>query len=322
MAFTSTDAQGLKVQNTVFVREWVKQVEFGEQFGKFAMDADIAENAGKTAEWHLVNQPTLTLDALSETDATDGETNVTLEEYSAALAYYGDYLKISELQRKTMAPGTWQEIGRAIGQMGLRKRETLLYNQFVSGTAISTGHVFCASEVLPDTGTITSGDTAQAQDFNYMAAYFRKNGYVGFPNIGNNYACIVHSDVAAQIRNEKATAEDKPVWKDAALANGGDAMILGDNRSLYGIGIFESQVITSGAPATYTSGTNAYENVALAYGALGTASIRMSRPVPYVKSAEQLAQPLDTYGTVGVKFLFAATRLDEKRALVYLSYAG
>lgn len=328
MASPITTANNVEVQTTFILRRFLEQLGPRLQFAKLSTPGDVPEGAGNEVRWLHFEEIDFTgkTDALSETDGSDHQlaNGVSITSVSGTMADYGFWDKLSERQRRTMVAGAYDQIASRFAEGGAILLDDKLYEAAKGST-----NYFMAGNTDANTGFISSTSTLSASDYNYQRAWLESQKNVPFDMLGGEFASVIHPTQAAQIRGETKTTAGKPTWHDLNQRNNqGEPVMRGDNGSLYGIALFESQVIDAVASVS-VSGTDGasetvsgYVGITLAKDGLGHVDLDDAEPEVMVKvpGDQDTSQPLNRYSTIGVQFGGAFKLLSSKRVLVLYSY--
>src|SRR5262245_55819758 len=113
-----TTSSNRELQNEYIERLFLEQLKPALQFFKFATEGQVPGGMGDSIRW--LNFPEFSVDtsALSETNAGDNEiSSYSADAVSGTISPYGQFIKISEHQAKTMVTGSLDQISERLSYL-------------------------------------------------------------------------------------------------------------------------------------------------------------------------------------------------------------
>ena len=322
MAITAGFAAVSGVWTTYINKKFVDMLTPNKVIANFAEPAQLPKQAGGyVARWNIPTRLAGVTDTLVENSATDGEvTTVTITPVEATIAEYGQWMKVSDLAADTNIRGTLDVYAEQFSDAAIDTIELKC-----KASALTSTNFLHAGDTAVNQATLTSGDTATAQEFVAIGGFFNGQNARGFSKIGGRYAWFIHPDQEVDI--QAAVTTDALSWSNVKMhtpegykeMNSLDTKMVG---SLGQVCAFRTTNI-----GTVTEDVAAYQSFALARFGIGWVDLDNAKPQDmggnYIKikrpGPNDTSQPLDMYQTIGYKIRAQSELLDSSRALVVYS---
>ncbi len=309
-------------------REWIPFLRDELLFMDFTTEGTHENHGGSfSLRWTEFNR--LTADetgGLTEADATDGEiATLSFTTYTTTVLEHGAWSKVGSLMEIASTKETRQQYVEAFGEHGGNTLDSLIRN-----AADDTATFLISGQTAASTGTLTTTDTATAQDVAIITKIFRGNNAKPVKNVGN-YVLIVHSDVESDLVTDVTTTRLSwsEVNKHVPGFDGQKKIIDGTPGAVYGTMVLVSNKITSANVLTNT--VTAYKNIALARNAVARSSFSGMTPrgaiggtkgpriMTKTSGSQDTSNPLSMFSTIGWKAAQGQVVLGDNRAIVYYS---
>lgn len=238
---------------------------------------------------------------------------------SVSLAQYGDYVTISDLLEThaidDVRLGATEELGAAAGLT----QDELTRNALMEGT-----NILFADALNKSTGAYVSTPATEAALQTALATY-KVNLTVdvllkaktalfksakGLKYSGAYYLCVLHPDVAEDLRRD-------PAWIEAHKYSAAEEIFTGEIGRMHGIRFLESNLapVIKTEDQTYAT----FKTMIFCKDAFGVIDPEDGGMETIIKSKKEVGGPLEQYGTVGMKFETAAKILYQERMLTIWS---
>ena len=261
-------------------------------YRRHAEESVIPKNNGKTINWRNFKKFEVKTDTLTEGVIPAGN-KITIEPIEAHLAWYGDYVKISDqLELTALDP----IIAETVERYGLNAGETL---DKLAGLEMCSGTNVLYAGGVNARGNLTK-DAVLTLNHIFRAAQFLKANSA--PMIDGSYFAVVHPDVVCQLftyLGENGTNPFIDVHKYSATKEIFD----GEIGKIGGVRFIES----ANAITTTVDGNDGslpvYQTVVYGKGALGCAKLSGGNLETIIKQRGRAgtADPLNQFSTVGWK---------------------
>lgn len=302
--------------STYILRKFVPMIQANYVFAEYAEPAMLPKNQGYVARWNVpVTFSSSTAGGtLTEASATDGEvTNTTINSVEATIGEAGRWMKVSDLAEETEIVGALDVYAEQFADDGSSEIDNRIRDQ-----ALSSTNFLHAGDTASGGVTLTSSDTATAQDFVSIAGFFHGQNAKGWDKLRGDYVWIIHPDQEVDMATHVAT--DALSWSDVNKhVPEGYEQLVNVHRFVGRLGGVTAVRTTN--INTITENVEAYHSVALARWGVGWLGLGMKGPKkPDIKikrpGPQDTSQPLDMYMTIGWKFKAVGALLDSSRSLV------
>lgn len=270
---------------------------------KFAEHRKLPLRAGMTADFRCVEAlPKLTTPIQEGVTPAPGSLVVTNKR--ATVQQYGGFVPVTDVLDMTAADPLIVETTEKSGeQMGLT-RDTLLRDILNAGT-----HVFYAPSV--DGEVVTPVETRKTLTANskltvrLVQKVVARLKMMNAPTIDGDYICILNPAVATDIMNDK-------LWREAYTYTTPENIRAGELGRIAGVRFFDSSEAKIFNDETCPDGLSVYSCLFFGKGAYATTDLEGQgggEVIVKPKESGGTANPLNLYGTIGWKTLFAGVIL-------------
>ena len=295
---TATTGNDLSPEmRTYYTKQLLENCRPDLVFSQFSKKEPIPTHGGKTIQFRRLSKIAPPSAALTE-GVTPAGTKLNVVEVTATVAQYGQYVALSDvLQTSAIDPmleATLKELGATAGE----HLDALTRDVVVGGTRALFAGGRSARSALTATDKIT-------MDLIYDAARVLKRNDI--PKINGEYICVIHPDVAKDL---KRTTD----WQEFVKYQRPEKIYEGDIGSIDGIRFIETSHAKHWT-ATEAGTTNVPVYATVVFGANAYAETEISG-LGLDVIVKQLGSggtedPLNQRATVGWKATHVAKRLDE-----------
>lgn len=275
-------------------------------FHQSGMMEKIGVNQGQTISTYRVDNLSAATSALTEGTAP-AEVQVNGTTFSATLAQYGNWAKVTDLLEITGRSNQMEQFSRQFGYNGGLSIDTLTYTEYLSG---ATGYYSNGT----NSGSFAADSYLTSRDLRRLAKQFRANSVPTFDN--GRYRLYVHPDCEYDIvtDNNFGGAVDLQRRDEDPIKYKG---VVG---AYAGFDVFTTALITT---ATVNSIPGAYQNLAVGYGALLNVHLDGMPFQLFVNPSNNvnIANPLGQLGSVGWKATYVADYVGSDGPRAYKVYA-
>lgn len=316
MAGEFTTVNNPNVETTYINKRFMDDLLLAVQMVQFCTPPDSqGMHVGDTARWLHFPEWTVDKTALSQTDPADNQVSISgtlgAENVDSALNPYGAYVEAANFALDTAPVGTLDKISKRAADAGARALDELAYD----AAATTTIAHYAGQTSVTTSGTAT---TAVAADFSACNAYFATQGAHGFDHLGGQFGGVLHPNAAGHIMSQAGTTADNVTWAkvNKEVAGKQEKIERGEMGSLFNVRLFSSPVC-----ATQAYG---YDNIVLAKDGIGCSTIdegneTKAKVIVKKPGPGDTSQPLDTYQTIGWKWVGTFALLDANRVIKYIS---
>lgn len=275
-------------------------------FHQAGMMEKIGRNQGQTISTYRINNLAAATSTLTEGTAPS-EVQVEGTTFSATLAQYGNWAKVTDLLEVTGRSDSMEQFSRQFGYNGALSIDTLTYTEFISGST-----AFYANGT--DSGSFAANSYFSSKDLRRLAKNFRANNVPTFDD--GYYRMFLHPDCEFDVMTDdlfgsvvdlqKREPGDADKWKNVAGVYGG-------------FKVYTTALIST---ATINSQT-AYQNLAVGYGALLNVHLDGMPFQLFVNPASNvtISNPLGQLGSIGWKATYVADYIGSDGPRSYKAYA-
>lgn len=263
-------------------------------FSQFAKKQPIK---GGKVEWRRFNKFPKATTPLTEGVIPTGQ-DFGMSKVEAAVNQYGSYTTVSDRLEMEAYDDV---IFNATEEMGATMGETW---NILTRNAISAGNSVWYAGGKTSRSDLTAEDKMTPTLVNKAATWLKKNGV---PKIDGYYICLIHPDVAEDLRESE---EWKDVHKYAAVKE----IYEGEIGELHGVRFVEDNECKV-VKANGDSGVSVFLSLFFGKDAYGEVEPEGEGQEVIVKTPEQIGGPLNQFSTIGFKFCHAASILYQERLL-------
>ena len=275
---------------TYYEKRLIEMAEPELIFDQFADKYPIPKGAGKTIEFRKFASLGKALTPLTEGATPNGQ-NLDVTAITAETSQYGGYVTMSDLLELTAIDPIVVRATRLIATQAGQTLDTVTRNVIIAGT-----NVMYAPKA---NGTAINARANVAADCTMTLSMIRKARLqlrrYNAPKFDGYYVCIVHPDVAMDIRELSG-------WTDITKYGAPDRIYNGEIGTVEGVRFIEnteSKVFEDAG----ASSVNVYASLFIGAGAYGTTEITGGGLQHFVKQKGSAGteDPLDQRSTVGWK---------------------
>jgi len=265
-------------------------------YDRFGQKRPIPQGNGKTIEFRKFDSLPKNTTALTEgVTPTGRQLNVTAK--TATVAQYGDYVATSDVLQLTAIDPIVSETTRILASQAARTSDTITRDIIMAGTNVIYSHGTSRASVT-DSYPITLDLIRDAR------LQLRRNNA---PTIDGSYICILHPDVARDLRGLQG-------FLDIVQYGDPDRVYDGEIGKIEGVRFFETTEAPIWKTGTAPNQTTAYGCLFLGADAYGVTDVNGGGLRMIVKNlgSAGAADPLDQRSTIGWKLIKTAIRLVEE----------
>ena len=281
------------------------------RFHQSGLMESIPKNGGQVISTYRLDNLSAATSALTEGTAPS-EVQVAGTTFSATLAQYGNFAKVTDLLEISGRSDTMEQFSRQFGYNGALSVDTLTYNEYLNATAHFANN-YNSGNMGPD-AYVTS------KEIRRLGKKFRANNVR--PNDDGYYNLFLHPDCEFDVVTDdnfgsvidlqkRVGDQNEVLWKGVAGTYGG-------------FKVYTTSLITT--TATGTNGQTAYRNIATGYGALLNVGLGGMPFQLFVNPSSNvnISNPLAQLGSVGWKATYVAKLIgtDGPRAYRVLATAS
>lgn len=274
-------------------------------FHSSGMMEKIGVNQGQTISTYRIDNLSAATSALTEGTAP-AEVQVTGTTFSATLAQYGNWAKVTDLLEITGRSNQMEQFSRQFGYNGALSIDTLTYNEYLSGAT-----AFYANGT--DSGSFAANSYLTSKDIRRLAKQFRANNVPTFDN--GRFRLYVHPDCEFDIVTDNLFGGAVDIQR----RDDDDVKYKGVVGAYAGFDVFTSSLISTDTVNSQT----AYQNIAVGYGALLNVHLDGMPFQLFVNPSSNvnIANPLGQLGSVGWKATYVADYVGSDGPRAYTVYA-
>jgi N4-gp56 family major capsid protein len=304
MAATTTSSF-TAAQQTLFKKEALDWLRKNLYFHQSGLMEKIGKNQGQVISVYRIDNLSAATSTLTEGTAPS-EVQMTSTLFTATLAQYGNWVKVTDMLQVTGRADSMQQFGRQLGYNGALSVDTLTYTEYLSGAT-----AFYANGT--DSGTFAANSYFTSKDIRRLAKLFRATEVSTYDD--GMYALYLHPDCEFDVNTDnqfggvvdlQRRAEQDIKWKNVVGTYGG-------------FRVYTTSLITT---ATVNEQT-AYQNLAVGYGALMNVHVDGLPFNLFVNDPSNvtISNPLGQLGSIGWKATYAAKFIGTDGPRAYKVYA-
>lgn len=267
----------------------------------------FGRNQGQTISVYRINNLAAATSALGEGTAPS-EVQVTSTLFTATLAQYGNWVKVTDLLEVTGRSSIMDQFSKQLGYNGALSIDTLTYNEYLSGAT-----AFYSNGT--NSGSFAANSYFTSKDLRRLSKLFRATSVPTFDD--GFYSMYLHPDCEFDITTDnlfggvtdlqKRDANDIK-WKNVVGTYGG-------------FRVYVTSLIDN--TATVNSVTGVYQNLAVGYGALMNVDADGLPFNLFVNSSSNvtISNPLAQIGSIGWKATYVAKYIGTDGPRAYNAYA-
>ncbi len=277
-------------------------------FHQSGMMEKFGKNQGQTISTYRIDNLSATTSALSE-GAAPSEVQMTSTLFTATLAQYGNWVKVTDMVEVTGRSNVMDQFSRQLGYNGALSIDTLTYNEYVSGAA-----AFYSNGT--NSGTFAANSYFTSKDIRRLSKLFRATNVPtfddGFYSLYLNPDCefdVTTDNLFGSVTDLQKRDSNDVKWKNVAGTYGG-------------FRVYTTSLIDSSA--NINSIPNVYTNLAVGYGALMNVAADDALPFNlFVNSSANvtISNPLGQLGSIGWKSSYVAKYIGTDGPRAYKVYA-
>lgn len=304
MAATTTSSFTAAAQ-TLYRKKALDFLRKNLYFHQSGLMEKFGRNQGQTISVYRIDNLSAATSALGEGTAPS-EVQMTSTLFSATLAQYGNWVKVTDMLEVTGRSNVMEQFSRQLGYNGALSIDTLTYTEYLSGAT-----AFYSNGT--DSNSFAANSYFTSKDIRRLSKLFRATNVPTFDD--GFYSLYLHPDCEFDIMTDdlfsgvsdlqRRDANDVK-WKNVAGTYGG----------------FRCYTTSLVSTATVNSQT-AYQNLAVGYGALINVD---ADGLPFnlfvnPSSNVNISNPLAQLGSIGWKATYVAKYIGTDGPRAYKAYA-
>lgn len=304
MAATTTSSFTAAAQ-TLYRKKALDFLRKNLYFHQSGLMEKFGRNQGQTISVYRIDNLSAATSALGEGTAPS-EVQMTSTLFSATLAQYGNWVKVTDMLEVTGRSNVMEQFSRQLGYNGALSIDTLTYTEYLSGAT-----AFYSNGT--DSNSFAANSYFTSKDIRRLSKLFRATNVPTFDD--GFYSLYLHPDCEFDIMTDdlfsgvsdlqRRDANDVK-WKNVAGTYGG----------------FRCYTTSLVSTATVNSQT-AYQNLAVGYGALINVD---ADGLPFnlfvnPSSNVTISNPLAQLGSIGWKATYVAKYIGTDGPRAYKAYA-